>query len=132
MDYRARLLDYLRQERDHIANRIELFSSGAAQFRELRFVRERTRGELVYAEEVAELGMLLVEDCARLADGVLPPRERVDVHRMVMPRHGALVVADLQSLCIEAIGELDAMFFLGYSSPAFLPSLSFLEYFHHS
>jgi hypothetical protein len=36
MDYRARLLDYLRQERDHIAYRIDLFSSGRAQFRELR------------------------------------------------------------------------------------------------
>src|SRR5688500_5061697 len=53
----------------------------APQLRELRFVREGARGELVDAEEVSELGMLLVEDCARLADGVLPPRERVDVHR---------------------------------------------------
>jgi hypothetical protein len=36
MDYRARLLTYLREERDHIAYRIEVFASGQGQFREMR------------------------------------------------------------------------------------------------
>jgi hypothetical protein len=36
MDYRTRLLAYLREERDHLNYRIEIFSSGKGQFRELR------------------------------------------------------------------------------------------------
>jgi hypothetical protein len=36
MDYRQRLLGYLREDRDHIAYRIEHFSSGKGQYRELR------------------------------------------------------------------------------------------------
>src|SRR5688500_839847 len=79
----------------------------APQLGQLRFIGERARLELVDAEEVSELGMLLVENRARLADRVLTPRERVDVHRMVVPRDRALVVVDLQALRIEPIGELD-------------------------
>ena len=36
MDYRQRLIEYLREDRDDIEYRIKLFSSGNAQFRQLR------------------------------------------------------------------------------------------------
>src|SRR5688500_13921777 len=54
-----------------------------SELRKLRFIRERPRLQLVHAEEVTELGVLLKEDRARLPDRVLPPRERVDVHRVI-------------------------------------------------
>ena len=64
MDYRARLLDYLRQERDHIANRIALFSSGEAQFRELRGgVFEDATGDVLVRlhRQLGEVGALIHE-----------------------------------------------------------------------
>ena len=61
----------------------------------------------MHAEEVTELGVLAVEDRARFADRVLAACERVDRHRVVVARHGVGVVADLQPLPVEAIGELD-------------------------
>src|SRR5438093_13029299 len=49
-----------------------------AEPRELVLIGEHARLELVHAEEVAELGMLAIENRSRFADCVLPPRERVD------------------------------------------------------
>src|SRR5262245_30780116 len=63
------------------------------------------RSFVVHAEEVPELGVLAVEDRAGLADRVLPPRERLDAHRMVMPGHRLRVVADLQAEGIETVGD---------------------------
>jgi hypothetical protein len=62
MDYRARLLDYLRQERDHIACRIERFSSGQAQLRELRDgVFEDATGDMLVRlhRQLGEVGALI-------------------------------------------------------------------------
>jgi hypothetical protein len=64
MDYRARLLDYLRQERDHIAYRIDIFSSGEAQFRELRSgVFEDATGDVLVRlhHQLGEVGALIHE-----------------------------------------------------------------------
>jgi hypothetical protein len=64
MDYRARLLDYLRHERDHIAYRIEVFSSGQAQFREKRdgVFQDATDEVLVRLHrQLGEVGALIHE-----------------------------------------------------------------------
>src|SRR3954452_24352946 len=69
----------------------------AAEVREPSLVRERPRFELVDAEEARQFGMLAVEDRAGTADRVLPPRERVDCHRVVVTRDRVRVVANLQA-----------------------------------
>ena len=64
MDYRARLLNYLREERDHIAYRIDVFSSGQAQFRELREgeFRDATGDVLVRLHrQLGQVGALIHE-----------------------------------------------------------------------
>jgi hypothetical protein len=64
MDYRDRLLTYLRGERDHIARRIEVFASGQGQFRELREGEYHdTTGEMLVClhRQLGEVGALIHE-----------------------------------------------------------------------
>jgi hypothetical protein len=64
MDYRDRLLNYLREERDHIANRIQVFASGQGQFRELRDGEYHDKtGEMLVRlhRQLGEVGALIHE-----------------------------------------------------------------------
>src|SRR4051794_21988212 len=82
-------------------------SRAAAEVREAALVGERARFELVDAEEAGQLGMLAVEDRAGMTDRVLPPRKRIDRHRVIVARDRLRVVADLQAERIETKGKLD-------------------------
>src|SRR5437588_12382467 len=75
--------------------------------RQAPFVGQRSRFELVDAEEACQFGMFAVEDRAGMADRVLAARERIDGHRVVVTRDRLRVVANLQAERIEAEGELD-------------------------
>src|ERR1041384_6693144 len=99
-------LEYLRprQQAEAFAE-----AGAAAQLREGVLVRERARLQLVHAEEVTELGVLAVENRPRLPHCVLPARERVDAHRVVVPRPRLGVVAYLKAELVEPVRELDVL-----------------------
>jgi hypothetical protein len=64
MDYRQRLLAYLREDRDQIVYRIDLFGSGKGQYRELRDgdYRDATQELLVRLyRQLGEIGALIHE-----------------------------------------------------------------------
>src|SRR5437763_1418184 len=81
----------------------------AAEAGELTLVGKTARLQLMHAEKMSELGVLAIENRARLPDAVLPSGKSVDVHRMVVPRNRLRVVADLQSARFEAVGKLDIL-----------------------
>src|SRR5215208_2594649 len=58
---------------------------------------------------MSELGMLPIKNRARLADCVLPPRERIDIHLVIVPRDSLGVVSNLQSAPLEPIRQLDVL-----------------------
>src|SRR5438445_7031365 len=72
--------------------------SAAAKAMEVRFVGQCSRLQLLHAEKIGELRMLAVEDGSRFADRILPPRERVDAHAVVVARDCSGVVLDPQTL----------------------------------
>src|SRR5260370_29593565 len=79
----------------------------AAQSRKLTGVGQTARIELVNAEEVSELRVLAIENRARLSNRVLPPRERIDIHVVIVARNRVCVGSDLQSAPFQPVRQLD-------------------------
>src|SRR4051812_14799488 len=82
-------------------------TGATAEMGETIVVGERSRFELVNAEETGQLGMLAIKNRAGAAHRVLPPCERIDRHRMVVACDRLRVVTNLQAECVETECELD-------------------------
>src|SRR5436190_7478833 len=80
-----------------------------AEPRQLALIREPASLQLVDSEEMPKLGVLAIEDRARLSDRVLPPGERIDIHLMVVACYRGRVVVDLQAARLEPVRELDVL-----------------------
>ena len=81
--------------------------SAATKTMQLGFIGERSRLQFLHSEKIGKLRMLAVEDRTRFADVVLPPRERVDAHPVVVACDCSGVVVDPQALPLQPVRKFD-------------------------